>query len=349
MNEMSPEDVTAFDIRVRLDNFATLLSTSIENSADQIIAGTSDPVVKENALLWKMNAIPAGFTALFFSDPLAAGLDTWAFTVQMDNFFKRGNGKGIFKEHQGIAVQTCSMLEQYFEDFIMEFNNDTLDLRQKRDKILEFSQNNPITDLSFYRRSIIPKLGSILSKKDLSLVQSLGTLEQNLDDLRTSLNIYSAYLPKQARWQAEYVVQQTLAEISVDTVVRDFSSIAKAIERLTPIIEQKIFYEINRQREESFKFVQNERREVFLELDRERQLVFQDLKDLIREEIHDERVQAFIDLEPVIERIIEKSIERMESPIDHFFIRLIEYTILLGIAIVILLILKPRLFRQSKS
>jgi hypothetical protein len=87
---------------------------------------------------------------------------------------------------------------------------------------------------------------------------------------------------------------------------------------------------------------------VFLELDRERQLVFDDLRRLIREEIHNERVQAFKDLEPLIDKILDQSMEKINSPIDHFFIRLIEYTILLGIAIIILYILKPRFLDRKK-
>jgi len=120
MEEFSPEDVTAFDIRVRLNNFATLLSTSIENSADEITRKTTDPKIKENALLWKMNAIPAGYSALFLSDPLAAGLDTWAFTVQMYNFFKSGQGGNLFGAHQYLAIQTSLDLEMQLEEFMAE-------------------------------------------------------------------------------------------------------------------------------------------------------------------------------------------------------------------------------------
>jgi hypothetical protein len=349
MNEFSPEDVTAFDIRIRLNNFALLLSSSIENTADQIIASTNDPVVKENALLWKMNSIPIAFTSLFYSDPLAAGLDTWAFTIQMDDFFKKGNGQKLFKEHQGIAVKTSTILEQHFEDYMMEFNSDTLDLRPKKEKILNFAQANPINDLSFYRRSVIPHLGEILSKKDLSIIQSLGTMEQALDDIRSGLTIYSEYLPKQARWQAEFLIHQTIAEMPLDTALSNFSSITRAIERLTPVIEKKVFVELDRQRRESFKFIEEEKEEVFDEIERERQRIFEDLRKLIREEVHNERVLAFKNLEIMIDEALNKSMEKIESPIDHFFIRLLQYTILLGILAIVLLILKPRFWPNKKS
>jgi hypothetical protein len=349
MKEISPEDVTVFDIRVRLNNYAALLSTSIENSADEISGKTDDPLVKENALLWKMNAIPAGYSAMFSIDPLAAGIDTWAFIVQMSEFFNSGQGKDLFGSYQYLAVNTSITLEEQLKEYLIEFNNDSLELRIKENKIKTFAKNNPIKDISFYRKSVLPHLGNILSKKDLSLAQSLGTIEQSIDDFRTGLTIYSAYLPKQARWQAELLVNQSLADHRIDTVFSDFSSITSAIERLTPVIEKKLFYELNQQRLESFKYLDKQRNWVFLELERERQLVFEDLRRLIREEIHNERVQAFKDLEPLIDRILDQSMEKIESPIDHFFIRLIEYTILIGIAIIVLLLLKPRLFGHNKS
>lgn len=57
MEQLSPEDVTAFDIRVRLNNYATFLSSRIEKAADEIASKSEDPLIRENALLWKMNAI----------------------------------------------------------------------------------------------------------------------------------------------------------------------------------------------------------------------------------------------------------------------------------------------------
>ena len=74
-------------------------------------------------------------------------------------FFKTGNGQKLFKEHQGIAVKTSTILEQHFEDYMMEFNSDTLDLRPKKEKIQNFAQADPINDLSIYRRSAITYLG----------------------------------------------------------------------------------------------------------------------------------------------------------------------------------------------
>ena len=51
MEELSPEEVTAFDIRTRMNNFALLLSASIENTSDKISANTIDPFIRENALV----------------------------------------------------------------------------------------------------------------------------------------------------------------------------------------------------------------------------------------------------------------------------------------------------------
>jgi hypothetical protein len=121
MSEFSPEEVTAFDIRVRLNNFAPLY------------------------------------------------------------------GKDLFGSSQYMAINTAETLELQIKEYIFEFKKDSLDIESKENRIKAFTQINPIKDLSFYRRSILPQLVDILSKKDLGLAKSLGTIEQGLDDLRTGL------------------------------------------------------------------------------------------------------------------------------------------------------------------
>jgi hypothetical protein len=110
-----------------------------------------------------------------------------------------------------------------------------------------------------------------------------------------------------------------------------------------------VFVELDRQRRESFKFIEEEKEEAFDQIERERQRIFEDLRKLIREEVHNERVLAFKNLEIMIDEALNKSMEKIESPIDHFFIRLLQYTILLGILAIVLLILKPRFWPNKKS
>ena len=83
-------DASAGEIRVRAVQLGRLFSTEIERAADSIRAVTGEPSIRRHALLWKMYAIPAAHEAVLLPDPALSILDAWAFAVQMEEYFGRG-------------------------------------------------------------------------------------------------------------------------------------------------------------------------------------------------------------------------------------------------------------------
>ena len=69
------------------------MSGEIERTADQIIAGTSDPAVKRAAIELKIDAVPALREALFEPDPINAVIDTWVLLRQLAGYFETGPGR----------------------------------------------------------------------------------------------------------------------------------------------------------------------------------------------------------------------------------------------------------------
>ena len=61
----------------------------------------------------------------------------------------------------------------------------------------------------------------------------MGSLEEGMDDIRQRLTIYSDFLPKLIRWQAEYLLQQESLNQHIDTLTSDFSSITHSVDRIT--------------------------------------------------------------------------------------------------------------------
>lgn len=111
MREVEGVDVTSFELRSRMSNFAHRFSGLVEETADRIIAQSDDPDIQQNARLWKIHAIPACQKAIFFSDPLVALIDAWMFCIQMRLYFTGGAGEGLFGEWQSLAVETSERLE----------------------------------------------------------------------------------------------------------------------------------------------------------------------------------------------------------------------------------------------
>ena len=70
-------------IRLRLRSMVGPACGEIEQTADQIIAGTTNAAVQRAALLWKIESVPALRAALFQPDPYTAQFDSWVLCYQM--------------------------------------------------------------------------------------------------------------------------------------------------------------------------------------------------------------------------------------------------------------------------
>jgi hypothetical protein len=111
MRQVGGVEVSSNELRVFIRDTSDRFAGVIEVSADEIIAGTDDPQVRYNALIWKSRAIPVGFDAVFQSDPLVAVLDSWAFAEQLRQYFTTGAGKDLFGDQQPIAIRATDLLE----------------------------------------------------------------------------------------------------------------------------------------------------------------------------------------------------------------------------------------------
>jgi hypothetical protein len=69
--------VTQSQVRLRMRAMVDPICGEIEQTADAIIAGTTDRAVQRAALRWKIEGVPALREALFQSDPFTAVSDTW--------------------------------------------------------------------------------------------------------------------------------------------------------------------------------------------------------------------------------------------------------------------------------
>jgi len=85
--------VTRNQVRLRMRAMVDPICGAIEQTADAIIAGTTDRAVQQAALRWKIEGVPALREALFQSDPFTAVSDTWVLFYQMADYFETGRGQ----------------------------------------------------------------------------------------------------------------------------------------------------------------------------------------------------------------------------------------------------------------
>ena len=235
-NKLERLTYSSEELRLQINNFAIRYTGIIEEAADKIISQTNDPQIKQNALLWKINSIPAISEAIFLVEPYAALIDTWAFCLQTIHYFEEGKGKDLFGDYQSIAVTTSYKVENEIRLIIKKGVVDE-DLSYAESHMLPWVKENPIENLGFTRQSTINMTAKYIADRDRNLVASVGSMETTLNDLSMRLNIYYDQLPKLATWRAEYLANKVMSDERIDSLNNNFDSITKSIERITLVTE----------------------------------------------------------------------------------------------------------------
>jgi hypothetical protein len=152
MSSVENVDLTSTELRLHVYGYAERFSADVERAADEILAGTEDAHVTRNALLWKMNALPAMHVAVFQSDPLMGFLDAWTLTVQMRHFFTTGAGRNAFGPLQSIAVEASEALERAVGEVVASVTVSG-DAPEGEQIVRAWEDSHPITSMEFLRET----------------------------------------------------------------------------------------------------------------------------------------------------------------------------------------------------
>src|SRR5262245_43718755 len=92
MEQTGKVSVTSAVLRARVNDLVERFAGRIELTADRISAETDDDALRRRALVLKVDAIPAVYSAGFRADPLAAAVDVWGFAFQFSQYIENGAG-----------------------------------------------------------------------------------------------------------------------------------------------------------------------------------------------------------------------------------------------------------------
>jgi hypothetical protein len=225
----------AEQMRLRMRAMIQPMSGLIVASADQILAGTSDPAVRRAALVWKIQAVPALREALFQPNPKTALLDAWVFTFQMCDYFETGPGAASLGEAHGIALATAQQLEMEMSRVAtsMTYSGDITSIRAFAH---QWAFDHPMASSIAGRESTL----SLITQKNIpdafAAPEAMGSLVVSIDDLNRRLEIYTAQLPDHTRWQGELLAMDAAEQYALDRLVplaeRSAASAGRAVDAL---------------------------------------------------------------------------------------------------------------------
>jgi hypothetical protein len=341
--KLARSDVATEHINQSLFDFATGFSRTVERAADQIAGGSFDAAVRRNALLWKLNAIPAAYLAAEHADPLAMLVDLWALCAQQTAYFESGAGKDLFGAQQGVAVQASREMQREISNTAARFMKpEVLAFAQK--EIGKWAANHPLQDHLFARPSIIAVLPEAFPNRPPGIFEALNTVQAELADAKGRLALQLDHLPRQARWQAELLADQ----ISTDIVGVQLTN---AYEFLTGEREA-ILDEINRQRVETVGAVRGERIATMESVSEQRVATLQEMRLIMKEMLAEAGRMADAQREAIVQALDTQRKEFLadvranpvplrhdvgpliESAMDQAFARLL---LLLGIIYIVLM------------
>ena len=232
--------------RLRVRALVQPMSSVIVASADQILAGTSDPAIRREALRWKIEAVPALREALFQPNPMTAVGDTWVLAFQMTDYFEQGPGAKALGPARGIAVTTSQRLEAEMARVAASLTVSG-DVSGTREFVRKWAADHPMRQSIAGRESILRYAIEREWTTSFSTADAAGNLMVSVDDLNRRLEIYSAQLPEQSRWQAELFLMDFTREHQLEKAlplaeqaVKTAGQAADNFARLVPALERAV-------------------------------------------------------------------------------------------------------------
>lgn len=222
-----------FNARILTHDFATRFNTAVEQGADAIAAGSTDPEIRLNALRWKIGAEDASTRAASQIVPIVSFLDMWSLTVQMQEFLAEGEGRSLFGSEQPQAVALAADLAREAEGLARGILQPAEFDSEKR-FVDGYARAYPIENLNFARASIMDLWARDKGTKT-KLIDSLGTLPEALGQTSDMLRLYGNNFTSQALWRAQLAAQES--GISGQDVTAMIKHLDERLARLSAIAE----------------------------------------------------------------------------------------------------------------
>jgi hypothetical protein len=275
------EEASLASLRYEVIDFTDEFARTIEFAADQIESQTTDPTIRRHALRWKMHGVPKAFLCLDHPSPVAGLLDLWTLAVQMDAYYRTGPGRDAFGEWQSIATEATTHLIQSVEDVMRKCcREDSFEIAQGH--LAEFAAAHPFEGDLFSSPSVTRALPERFVPTADDVFSSISSLETEVRQLQAKTGLYMEHMPRQARWQAERLIDEQL-----------WPQITNVLGQV-PVERQLILEDVDRQRLDTLRVLREEREVVLMALRGEIVQVEAALDQLVSETV--------VDLVALIER-----------------------------------------------
>ena len=368
LEQVEKPRVTERELRLRVFEYAREFGAVVEAAATEITETTTDRQMRRRALLWQMTVIPACYGAASHDDAVAALLDVWALTVQMRIYLEEGDGRELFGGLHHLAVDAARELERMV-DQLADSVPESGEATRGRELVHGWVAEHPMRGPLFARASTAADMSTLTRETGLGTFGAVRRMEEHLGAIAERMSLYVEHVPRQARWQAAFLLLHFLDTEGVAGAMEDMDQLSVSLakfekrfdevpdlitgERKTVVAvlkkerelvmneattmirteRESVLEEVDRQRELAFAAVREERQAVMKEVGELQQAtvaVLRDERKIVLDAVHQERLETMDRVEAITGAAVDDVMTRAEGLVDYVFWRAIPF---LGVAL----------------
>jgi hypothetical protein len=306
MKKTGAVSMSAADLRARVNDLADRLASGLERTADRIGTETRELLVRRRALAFKVDVIPAVYTAAYRADPLVAAMDTWGLTFQIREYLETGAGRDAFGAQQPLARAQARELVADADASVRGMATSQKRFETARAKMGSWVASHPIEHAFSSRSSIAPVLAQWRSE-DRDAFVAVGEMTDTVQNLSERLNTYAAQMPRQVRWQAELLVAELAAEHDVTGLL---AAAGQEVREVVAAERHAVLEDVNSQRLKTLEYLTAERIAAL-------------------EVLSQERIEVLTAVDALQSRVVDAATDRLRSVVDYGLQRLAVLLIIL--------------------
>ena len=375
------------ELRVRVRALIRPTLGLIEESADRIIANTSDPLVRREAIVLKIEMTTTMLAAMLRSDPLLALADAWGYVLQVKELLSRPGVEAKYGQAANKASEALAVADAQFRDFVSGIQPGPF-AESFAAAVRQWADRHPIKGALSRRPSMDSAVAKMIaSSGGGGVFSALGSLEETTADVMMRMDLYTMYLPRLARWEAELAADDLTRGVDVRTLSAEFERLTGAVDRLAAVAETAPDL-VERERTAVLNAVQAERLAVLDGVQKERIAILQEIEVVVQrlgdrsgapllEAVRKERVATLREIEAIAQRLgdrsgaplheavqadlreLTKNVEEMrrrlmvearealEGVVDHAFLRLGQLLLLCAVLVALGLVFRGFLLRRK--
>jgi hypothetical protein len=329
-------------LRLRVNDLVDREAGRIEQTADRIIADSTDAAIRRRALVVKVDVIPALYAAGFRADPLAAAMDVWGFAFQFQQYVENGEGRRAFGPEQPQMLACARDVIADVDTVIRSIAIRPEHFDAARTILQNWAASHPV-EQTFLARASGAAVVANLRSDERDVFVTIGAVSDLIEDLSERLNAYAAHLPKQARWQAEILLTETMSTPIVGDALGTLRDVGATARRAQALMDEvpdlleaeremlagergAILSDINTQRLQTLQFLTAERFAVIAAARDERVAVVAAVRlerEALVAALRQERLETLVEVDKMLDKATTRA---MTSTLDSAR-DLIDYTI----------------------